>query len=89
MSRRQDSNRNEWFSKSRAVAQAFRKGRTRRVRPTSGGAAEGANRRFATVAANPVDPMRRRVPDYETAGFYCIEISGDRTPSREIKSDRE
>ena len=34
---------------------------------------------ISTVAANPVDPMRRRVPDYETAGFYCIEISGDRT----------
>ena len=40
---------------------------------------EGGNRRFPTVVANPVDPMRRRVPDYETAGFYCIEISGDRT----------
>ena len=56
------------------------------MRPTSGDAAEGANRRFATVAANPVDPMRRRVPDYETAGFYCIEISGDRTAFENIEN---
>ena len=49
-----DSKRSEWFIKSRAVAQAFYEGRTRRVRPTNVGAVEGANRRFATATANRV-----------------------------------
>ena len=37
-----DSKRSEWFIKSRAVAQAFYEGRTRRVRPTNVGAVEGS-----------------------------------------------
>ena len=72
-------------SKKPSSGAGFLEGRTRRVRPANGDAAEGVHRRCTTVAANP---LRRRKKNSYKKNRYIKKCIGFLFGTRNFTSER-